>query len=417
MKRFLFAERGGFRRDIDSGVFVLAALLLAIFVINSFNFLPLMLPVAAEVYGLNDEQLSQLANWELFSTSIASLFFTLFMLRRVNWRLVGIAACLLQVGCNLASLQAQNFEQLFLLRILSGVGQGLGFSLALVGLNVSLKPGRSFALWICATNIWIGLLFLLLPLLMAGLERGGIDVLYGFYALTAALACGVFLWYPNNGRRDRDVASRVASAGRTYAFRDFALATSLVAGAILIYHMTVGIVYPYLGLMGARRGFAAEHVQYAMTVGTFLAAAVGLLAALTDQRRNDFWSLLLVGVLHALGLWLYAQASSESGYLLGIVAFLAIFNLFTALLFKAMALVDGSGVLASLGPELSSTGIFLGPMLAGALLGPSNLADQVQLAALFTLVALLLVMVGRTLRRPTPVTSQGPAKDSSEEYA
>lgn len=50
-------------RDINRRGFVLAALLLAIRVINSFNFLPLMLPVAQQVYALDDEQISRLANW------------------------------------------------------------------------------------------------------------------------------------------------------------------------------------------------------------------------------------------------------------------------------------------------------------------------------------------------------------------
>ena len=411
MKKFLFAEHGGFRRDIDSGVFVLAALLLAILVINSFNFLPLMLPAAIAAFALDDAQVNQLATSELVSTSLASLAFSLFMMRRVNWRWVGIASCLLQLLCNLASLQAADFQQLLGLRVLAGVGQGIGYSLALVGLGVSLRPGRSFGLWICATNLWLGALFLLLPSLMDGATRGGIEVLFGFYALTAGLGALLFLWYPDNGRRARDQSLAADNGGVRPAFRHFALPVSLVAVAIMLYHMAVGVIYPYLVVMGEKQGLAAEPIQYAIVAGTFGAALVGWLAALSDHWRNDLWSLLVVGLLHALAVWLYAGAGSESGYLAGVVAFLAVFNLFTALLFKAMSQVDRSGYLSSLGPELSATGIFAGPLLATALVGPADLASQVRLAALFTLIALALVMAGRSLRRGVAAAPMTTAKE------
>jgi MFS family permease len=398
-KHLFLNEQGGIRRDIDSPIFVLAAVLLGIFVITSFNFLPLLLPAAQHAYGLTDTQLERLKNWELFSTGIASVCFTLFMLRRVNWRHVGIAACLLLVACNLASVYVGSFEQILALRTLAGLGQGLGFSLALVGLNVSKRPGRSFSMWVCVSSLWIGCLFLLLPNWMSGEPRGGLDVLFLFYAATALLATPIFLWYPNNGRRDRDAVNLEAAGGHKHSFRDFAVPTVLVALAILTGYMMVGITYPDIVLYGTRLGFDERHVTEAVMLGTFLTVFVAWLAAVTDARRNDLVSLISVGLVSTLAVWIYADAHTESSYLAALVTFLALTTVFTGgLLFKAMAVVDRSGFLASLGPELSSSGIFLGPMLATALRGPSDLRGQMMIAAALIPISLTLAVIGQTMK-------------------
>jgi len=348
-------------RDINSTSFVFAALLLAIFAPNGFNFLPLMLGAAAEKFQLTTGQIEMLTTWELVATSAASVVFSLFLIRRVNWRYIGMAAALLMVVMNLMCMTATNFQELLNYRILNGIGQGIGYSLAIVGLSVSARPGKYFGWWIAAVNLWLSIWFFSLPKLM-GLY--GLEALFLFYAITAFLAIIVFWWYPDNGRLERDAQTQAQNQGQQHSFQQFLIPSLLVGAAILVYHFSVGIVYPYLEIIGTNAQIEGETVGLIISIGSILAISTGFIAAWLDGRSNDRWVLLVVGILQAISIYVLANAVGLNGYVFGAILYLLGFNLYTAKLLTIMAKTDRSGYLASFGPELQSMGIALGPVLA-----------------------------------------------------
>ena len=377
-------------RDINSETFVFAALLLAIFAPNGFNFLPLMLGAAAEQFQLTTAQIESLTTWELVATSAASVIFSLFLIRRVNWRHIGTAAALLMVVMNMICMTATNFEELLTYRILNGIGQGIGYSLAIVGLSVSAQPGKYFGWWIAAVNIWLSIWFYGLPKLMGVY---GLQALFLFYAITAFLAILVFWWYPDNGRLERDSQLQVQNAGQQYTFRQFLIPSLLVAAAIFIYHFSVGIVYPYLEIIGTNAQIEGETIGLIISVGSILAISTGFIAAWLDGRSNDRWVLGVVGLLQVIAIYTLATVTDLNGYIFGAVLYLLGFNLYTAKVLTVMAKTDRSGYLASFGPELQAMGIALGPVLAQGLTVSGDYGGQVMIGMWAVVVGTGLVLV------------------------
>lgn len=377
-------------RDINSKAFVYAALLLAIFAPNGFNFLPLMLGATAKQFQLNPSQIEALTSWELIATSAASVIFSLLLIRRVNWRKIGMLAAGLMVVMNLMCVTAPDFEHLLLYRIINGFGQGIGYSLAIVGLSVSARPGRYFGWWIAAVNAWLSLWFYILPKWM---EYTGVEGLFMFYTLTALLALLVFWWYPDNGRLERDAIMQDQNSGQKYHFRQFLFPSLLVASAILVYHLSVGIVYPYLELLGSNASIAVLDIGKIISIGSFGAIASGFLAAWLDGRSNDRLVLLVVGVLQAFSIFTLAYVTDINSYLIGTILYLLGFNLYTAKLFTVMATTDRSGYLASFGPELQAVGIALGPILAQALTATGDYSGQVFIGMWAVMIATSLIVV------------------------
>jgi len=377
-------------RDIDSEIFVFAALLLAIFTPNGFNFLPLMLGAAAEKFALTSEQIESLTTWELVATSSASVIFSLFLIRRVNWRHIGMAAAFLMVTMNVICMTAGSFEELLTYRIMNGIGQGIGYSLAIVGLSVSARPGKYFGWWIAAVNLWLSIWFFILPQILNSL---GLSALFLFYAITAFLAIIVFWWYPDNGRLERDSQIQTQNAGLKHTFRQFLLPSLLVAAAIFIYHFSVGIVYPYLEIIGTNAQIDGERVGVIISVGSVLAISTGFIAAWLDGRSNDRWVLGGVGLLQAIAIYTLATVTDLNSFIFGAVLYLLGFNLYTAKVLTVMAKTDRSGYLASFGPELQSMGIALGPVLAQGLTVSGDYGGQIMVGMWAVVLGTGLVLV------------------------
>ena len=142
-------------RDINSPGFMIAAAIMVMMAPNGFNFLPFMLGAAAETFSLAPEQIEMLTVVELAGTSIASLIFSLILMRRSNWRKLLYLAGGLLVGGNLLSIYATGYNDLVLYRGIASLGQGLGYALGLVGMSVTLHPGRNFGLMMGALNVWL----------------------------------------------------------------------------------------------------------------------------------------------------------------------------------------------------------------------------------------------------------------------
>ena len=377
-------------RDINSKTFVFAALLLAIFAPNGFNFLPLMLGAAVEQFQLTTAQIESLTTWELVATSAASVIFSLFLIRRVNWRHIGMAAALLMVVMNIICMTATNFEELLTYRIINGIGQGIGYSLAIVGLSVSAQPGKYFGWWIAAVNMWLSIWFFAFPKIM---DSYGLQALFLFYAITAFLAIIVFWWYPDNGRLERDSALQAQNAGQKYTFRQFLLPSLLVATAIFIYHFSVGIVYPYLEIIGTNAQIDGGTIGLIISIGSILAISTGFIAAWLDGRSNDRWVLGVVGLLQAIAIYTLATVTDLNGYIFGAVLYLLGFNLYTAKVLTVMAKTDRSGYLASFGPELQAMGIALGPVLAQGLTVSGDYGGQVMIGMWAVIIGTFLILV------------------------
>ncbi|GAL37379.1 hypothetical protein JCM19240_3241 [Vibrio maritimus] len=222
------------KRTIDSKALIIAAMMLVMFAPNAFNFLPFMLGGAAEAMALDDAQIESIAMYELLATALSSLLFSLLLIRRVNWRYIGYIAAIALIAGNYMSMTAQDFDGFITSRLIAGSGQGIGYSLGLVGMSVTKHPGRNFGYMIAALNVWLITWFILIPELMA---EFGLNALYQFFMFTSALCLVAFWFYPDNGRVEKD--QELSSVhGDTVDKKKYVVPMIWVGGAFLVYSLT-----------------------------------------------------------------------------------------------------------------------------------------------------------------------------------
>ena len=192
---------------------------------------------------------------------------------------------------------------------------------------------------------------------------------------------------------ERDAQVQAQNTGQEYTFRQFLIPSLLVAAAIFVYHFSVGIVYPYLEIIGTNAQIDGETIGLIISIGSVIAISTGFIAAWLDGRSNDRWVLGVVGLLQAIAIYALATTTNLNGYIFGAVLYILGFNLYTAKILTVMAKTDRSGYLASFGPELQSMGIALGPVLAQWLTVSGDYSGQVMIGMWAVLVGTFLILV------------------------
>jgi MFS family permease len=378
-------------RTIESKALIIAAAMLVMFAPNAFNFLPFMLAGAAEVLSLTEAQIESVTASELLATAIASLIFSLVLIRRVNWRWVGYMSALALIIGNIMSMNATDYDTFFWSRVISGSGQGIGYSLGLVGMSVTANPGRNFGYMIAALNIWLITWFVLLPGLM---DSFGMAALYNFFIFASVLCLVAFWFFPNNGRLDKDKQVSKETGGATHDKKHYVVPMLWVGGAFLVYSFSLGIIYPYVEIIGASMNASTDDIGLVLAAGSLLAVVGAVLTAVVDQKYSHVVIMVFVGIINAVVCFGMAWTDSTVMFLVLSCIYIMAWNVAYARYYTALATTDRSGYFSSYGPEIGTVGIAMGPMLAQALTATGDFQGQVGIGAVTIVVATVMVTIG-----------------------
>ncbi|MCG9658386.1 hypothetical protein C9980_18110 [Vibrio mediterranei] len=377
-------------RTIDSKALIIAAMMLVMFAPNAFNFLPFMLGGAAEVMSLNDAQIESIAMYELLATALSSLLFSLLLIRRTNWRYIGYLAALALIVGNYLSMTAQDFDSFILSRLIAGSGQGIGYSLGLVGMSVTRHPGRNFGYMIAALNVWLITWFILIPELMA---TYGLNALYQFFMFASALCLVAFWFYPDNGRLDKDLEISEGSQSKVDK-KTFVVPMIWVGGAFLVYSLSLGIIYPYIEIIGDDMQASTEDVGLVLAVGSVMAVVGGILTAVVDKKYSHTTIIVSLSIINAAVCFGMASTNDTASFLGFSAFYIMLWNMMYARYYTALATTDKSGYFSSYGPEIGTVGLALGPIIAQSATVTGDFQGQVGVGAICIVFATVMVFIG-----------------------
>lgn len=377
-------------RTIDSKALIIAAMMLVMFAPNAFNFLPFMLGGAAEAMALDDAQIESIAMYELLATALSSLLFSLLLIRRVNWRYIGYIAAIALIAGNYMSMTAQDFDSFITSRLIAGSGQGIGYSLGLVGMSVTRHPGRNFGYMIAALNIWLITWFILIPELMA---EYGLNALYQFFMFASALCLVAFWFYPDNGRveKDQEISS---THGDNVDKKKYVVPMIWVGGAFLVYSLSLGIIYPYIEIIGADMQASTEDVGLVLAVGSVMAVVGGILTAVVDKKYSHTTIIVSLSIINAAVCFGMASTNDTTSFLGFSAFYIMLWNMMYARYYTALATTDKSGYFSSYGPEIGTVGLAAGPIVAQLATATGDFQGQVGVGAVCIAIATVMVFIG-----------------------
>jgi predicted MFS family arabinose efflux permease len=301
-----------------------------------------------------------------------------------------MSALALIIG-NIMSMNATDYDTFFWSRVISGSGQGIGYSLGLVGMSVTANPGRNFGYMIAALNIWLITWFVLLPGLM---DSFGMAALYNFFIFASVLCLVAFWFFPNNGRLDKDKQVSKETGGATHDKKHYVVPMLWVGGAFLVYSFSLGIIYPYVEIIGASMNASTDDIGLVLAAGSLLAVVGAVLTAVVDQKYSHVVIMVFVGIINAVVCFGMAWTDSTVIFLVLSCIYIMAWNVAYARYYTALATTDRSGYFSSYGPEIGTVGIAMGPMLAQALTATGDFQGQVGIGAVTIVVATVMVTIG-----------------------
>jgi predicted MFS family arabinose efflux permease len=356
---------------------------------------PSLLGAMVDYQGLSIEMAGRLVSFNFWGGALASVL-ALFVLHRPGWnlRLTMLGCLLIVIATNLASISWSNsYPVLVAVRLLNGVGAGLGFTVACVAVIATQRIERSYAVLYGSPFLISGFGLALLPLVY---RAAGIDG--AFYAMAAVNLIAVILlpWFP------RTIASGGQSPeqAETGATSAPGALTGLMLLALLLYYAFNSGVWAYFERMGVAAGMTPERVGAILGPG-MAAAIVGMVAASLLGDRLGYRKPIYVGVA-AITIATLAFLGSPSELLFGIAA--AVFNasipFVTPYMVAILALLVPSGMGVTAANIVTITGFAAGPLLISYLVSDGGFTPAILATAVgFVVVWILLALFMRGLRR------------------
>jgi len=334
-------------------------------------------------WAFSTSQVGQLFSAELAAMSLASLP-AFWWQSRLDWRRVGIAAALVFVAANLASVAADGYGWLLAWRTISALGGGTLMVLCMACAAVSPQRDRVYGLWVAGQLVLGALGLWVLPALFA---RFGLSALYIGQGLLMLLCLPLARAFPK-----RLLSS---SQRRSAAWSPAALwAAGLGIVAVLLFYVGLSGVWTFMGTVAERAGMAAH------SAGTVLALAslMGIAGSVTATVIGPRWPrrrLLIAGYFAmAASVLLLLDHPGTARYATAALVFKFTWTFVLPYLLATLADQDHEGRLMSMVNLTIGGGLALGPALAGPLMENANgLTAMLTLSAACLVVSLLLVLL------------------------
>ncbi|KSV69108.1 hypothetical protein N183_30240 [Sinorhizobium sp. Sb3] len=308
------------------------------------------------------------------------------VLPRVSYRRAGMFALALTLAAQAASITADGWASLILLRGLAGIGEGALYAMSLsIVASHCRNPERIFGSFQLVWAIGSVALFSI---------GGEVTATYahrGIFALIAAMTLAIsplLLLIPD---------LRALKHAETRAMPSVPLLGSLLFVAIVLYVAVSAGLFAFSGPMGERIGLDTAAVGYILTVST----VVGLAGAGAATALNVRWGRAIPISAFCLGYMLVAFVlclwKDPVAYSVAVIVSAVLYYFSLPYLFGLAAALDHSGRWAAVAGSAYLLGFAAGPIFAGAVVAASGYASLAVGCVAMTVAAWILAMfvVGR----------------------
>lgn len=327
----------------------------------SFLFLPLIIDSMAGGLGFTSRELGFMAAAEMLGMGLMSAL-SIFWVRRVSWRKAALLGIMTLVIANLLSMLATGPLTLGVLRLLSGCGGGSIIAIGVACQSDQSRADRVFSYFIALEMLVMSIGFFLLPYVE---KAWGLNGLLFVIAVVSAAALVIISSLPERGVERKPHVTTGRSGDHRLTF--------LVAMvAALLFNVSQGGLWPFLGRIGAASGLSVAEVGSVLSVSAFAGIVGALCAGYFVQKigRIGGFFVVLIGEITFMSL-LYGVIGYWQ-FMIAIFIFQFCWSVGWPLFMGAFNAIDSSGRLVLLFFAIAKLGYTLGPIAVGYLVNGNN---------------------------------------------
>ena len=367
--------------DANSKAAILSAISLGTLGVLSFIVQPALVQGFVTHLGMSEPEAVNLAGVEMLGVAISTVLLAL-PRAPFNWRSALALGLVLAILGNIASAMLAESPQLWIARLMAGLGHGAIISLSFTFVGLTARVDRNIALYLVALLSYGAVGLWVMPGLLDQIGVAGLFAIFAFL-LTAGFAALRHVPASNSARIVPSPTARQLGLG------------FLVVGlmGVLAYNIAQGIAWAILFLVGIRAGHSGPDVTQALFVSQIF-AVIGALGSVFFAERLGRWLPIAVGVL--LGAACIALMMGKPGltvFLIAVCGFNLLWNFALPIILGAVSDFDEQGRMMGPAIAMQMIGLGGGPLLAAQLIGGGSYHSAEVVCIVFFLTSYVLLTI------------------------
>ena len=277
--------------------------------------LPSFVGALGDDLKLSPERIGLLASADLIGIALSTATGPMW-LRRVSWRRTGVGALVLFAVFNAACFGVTGFTPLLILRFITGLIAGVGYTIGLAGVMDTSRADRNAGLLLVVQVIFSALGLYALDAVPVPWRLNSVYV----FILIWTIPCALLAWrhYPD------DPGERVQSVALDW--KPIALRGSAVIAGAGIYFLMIGGVWGYLEGIAREAGLSLVQTGQALSVGLAVSLVGAGVAASVGLRFGRALPLVVSAVVQIASLYMLTRLRQFGDVVLAFYVINAVFQ-------------------------------------------------------------------------------------------
>lgn len=371
--------------NVNSKAAILSAITLGTLGVLSFIVQPALVQGFVAHLGLSEPEAVNLAGLEMLGVAVATVILALpqnLVRWPLNWRQSLALGLVLAIIGNIASALLIASPQLWIARLVAGLGHGAIISLSFTFVGLTARIDRNVALYLVVLLTYGAIGLWAMPALLDTIGVAGLFAIFALF-LTAGFAT---LRHVPASSSARDMPSPTA--------RQLGLGLLAIGLAgVLSYNMAQGIAWAILFLVGIGAGHGEAEVAQALFVSQIF-AVVGALGSVFLAERLGRWLPIAFGVLAGAACVALLIGKPEfTVFLVAVCGFNLLWNFVLPFILGAVSDFDGQGRMMGPAIAMQMIGLGGGPLLAAQLIEGGTYRSAEIVCIAFFLVSYVLLTI------------------------
>jgi len=368
---------------------ILAAVIISIVGNAVFIGMPMLVGSLADTLGFNDQQLGWLASADLMGIFVASIAASL-LVNRVNRQILVYVGITVAILANYSSSIFHDFNSLFIIRIIAGLGEGMCYSIGVATIAGTHKTARNFSI----------LLFVLVAVNAVELytfpaisDKWGVDGIFIFFCAAFVITYFFVPWLPSSNKEasNQEIVTEAKQGHKTTIP---VWIPWLCLAAVACVYINVGAFWAFIERLGADANLSDDFISNTLALGTLFTLSGCAIATWMGNKYGQSKPLIAAFALMTAILFLLAFKVTPVSYVIAATVFNFCWLFIDVFQLGTIGNIDHSGKYAALVPGAQGFTQSISPAVAGYILSQGyGYAGVMMLCALGTISAMIIYTI------------------------
>ncbi len=382
------------RRKAQGSIFdqpkaIIAAVIISIVGNAVFIGMPMLVGSLADTLGFNEQQLGWLASADLMGIFVASIAASL-LVNRVNRQLLVYIGISVAILANFSSTIFHDFNTLFTIRIISGIGGGLCYSVGVATIAGTHKTARNFSILLFVLVAVNAIELYTFPTIS---DNWGVNGIFLFFCAAFVMTYFFVRWLPSSNKEsiDQDSASDAHQASKVSIP---AWIPWLCLTAVACVYINVGAFWAFIERLGVDASLSDDFISNTLALGTLFTLSGCAIATWMGNKFGQSKPLIAAFVLMTAILFLLAFSVTPVIYVVAATVFNFCWLFIDVFQLGTIVNIDHSGKYAALVPGAQGLTQSVSPAAAGYILSQGHgYSGVMMLCAAGTISAMIIYTI------------------------